>query len=480
MFSPFRDAQGNPKDLPDITYADLTQLAAMDEGYVLEFKRTFNASVKAKVPKIIASFANSRGGWLVIGIADDDHALCPVPRASADYSQMIGEMARRHISPAPPFDVRFLPDPENEEQGVIVIKVEEGSFPPYVADGVVEIREGSTSGPATGAALVELYDKAMRRHARIAEFCRRTVYFARPVPLFDLYLYRLDGPGRDAPDRDEVARCADAMRRAFAGQRLDCHVQHAHDSLIFRTSIAFDGMVPHSAIELFPDESLKLTVPAVLCEPDERDRALAALRAACGSGVHGGVAGREDASDALAGKGYAQGSSGPGKGESGDDTLQQESLPASGERAVFGEFSASLDRYAGSPQARVLSASDTLRRVTRMASILDRYIRQRKGSWQDYAAAYELENMAGVLLWSDDALYLDYARSHGPLFCGTTDCRSRVRYLNDGAHDSFRARQFAGSHFFEACGLPLGSPSAEDNALVDALLRTERDARKPS
>ena len=86
--------------------------------------------------------------------------------------------------------------------------------------------------------------------------------------------------------------------------------------------------------------------------------------------------------------------------------------------------------------------------------------------------------MAGVLLWSEDPLYLDYARTHGPLFCGTTDCRSRVRYLNDGAHDSFRARQFAGSHFFEACGLPLGSPSPEDNALVDALLRTERGARR--
>ena len=112
--------------------------------------------------------------------------------------------------------------------------------------------------------------------------------------------------------------------------------------------------------------------------------------------------------------------------------------------------------------------------------MLDRYIRERQGAWQQYAAAYELENMEGVLLWSDDPLYLSYARDRGPLFCGTTDCRSRVRYLDDGEHDSFRARQFAGSHFFEACGLPLGSPDELDNRLVDALLRTERPRGKES
>ena len=69
MYSPFRNEQGQPKDLADVTYADLSQLADLEEGYVLEFKRTWNDHVRKKIPKIIASFANSRGGWLVIGIA---------------------------------------------------------------------------------------------------------------------------------------------------------------------------------------------------------------------------------------------------------------------------------------------------------------------------------------------------------------------------------------------------------------------------
>ena len=181
-------------------------------------------------------------------------------------------------------------------------------------------------------------------------------------------------------------------------------------------SVAFADMMPHSAIELFPDESMKLTVPAVLLEGREREGALAELGTACG--------------------------------------------------------------LAATDKMDVMSAASTLARVTRMASVLDRYVRYREARWREYATAYELENMAGVLLWSDEPLYIDYVRSHGPLFCGTTDCRSRVRYLDDGEHDSFRARQFAGSHFFEACGLPLGSPDDDDNRLVDALLRTERGARR--
>lgn len=129
-FSPFTDDQGNPKDLANVTFADLAQLADMDEGYVLEFKQSLTVGVKRKIPKIIASFANSRGGWLVIGIADDDHAVCPVPRLSADYGQLIGELCRRHVSPAPPFDVRFIADPDAPDQGVVVVRVDEGRFPP--------------------------------------------------------------------------------------------------------------------------------------------------------------------------------------------------------------------------------------------------------------------------------------------------------------------------------------------------------------
>lgn len=413
MFSPFRDADGTPKALAEVTWEDLSQLADLDEGFVLEFKRDYNPSVQRKIPKIVASFANSRGGWLVVGISDDEHAVCPIARPQADFGQILGELCRRHVSPAPPFDARFLPDPADDARGVLVVRVDEGDFPPYIADGVVEIREGSTSGPATGAALVELYGKATGRRREIAEFCHRTVFYpaegadGRPLPLFDLYLYRL-GRTEAAASRDEVAVHVAAMRDAFSRQGATCHVSHAHDSLIIRTALPAGPLDVHSAIELFGDESMKLTVPAVLLGNEERARAVATMR-------------------------------------------------------KLGLFSPD--------EGHLIDARATLRRVSRMAALLDHYVRARRIAWQGYAVAYELENMAGIILWSDDPVYQAYIAEKGVLSCGTTDCRSRVRYLDDGDHDSFRARQFAGSHFFEACGLPLGSPDPQDNALVDALLR---------
>lgn len=435
MFSPFRTPDGTPKALIDITWDDLSQLAELDEGFVLEFKRAYTPSVQKKIPKIIASFANSRGGWLAVGIADDDKSICPIEQPAADFSQIIGELCRRHVSPTPTFDLRFLTDPANRARGVLVLQVEEGNFPPYIADGVVEIREGSTSGPAAGNALVELYDKATQRRAELADFCQRTVYYptagrpggcgaavapgvapgpadAAPTPLFDLYLPRMARRGLDTPSRPEINAHIAAMRASFAQQDMTAHVQHAHDSRIIRSGAVSDASDMHSAIELFGDESMKLSVPAILLTGDARERAIGSMRAA-GLTVGGG--------------------------------------------------------------ARLIDASATLRRVTRMASLLDRYVRIRDMSWQQYAVAYQLEHMAGVMLWSDEPLYLDYIRTRGALFCGTTDCVSRTRYLDDGDHDAFRARQFAGSHFFEACGLPLGTDDPADNALVDALLATTRE-----
>ena len=66
MYSPFRNEQGQPKSLDEVAYADLAQLKDLEEGFALEFKRTWNENVRAKIPKIIASFANSHGGWFVL------------------------------------------------------------------------------------------------------------------------------------------------------------------------------------------------------------------------------------------------------------------------------------------------------------------------------------------------------------------------------------------------------------------------------
>jgi hypothetical protein len=433
-FSPFRSDSGEPLDLDELRYEDLSQLKSSDEGFALEFKQVFDDHVREKVPKIIASFSNSKGGWLVIGIRDTDHAVTPIPRGKADYSQTIGELCRHHVSPTPRFDMRFLESPEGHDEGVLVIRVQEGDYPPYVADGIVEVRVGSSSAPADGTSLVDLYDKSARSKAAVSAFCRRSVYYPADegpsggLPLFDLYLYHLGHHSHRMPSHALVNERARAMRACFGRIGLSFCCQHAHDSLIFRTTLAGTLGEPHSAIELFGDGSMKLTVPAVLLQGEEREDAVSRLAASV-----------RPVPDPEA-----------------------RNVPDDGTR---------LRRL---ERSRIMSASDTLTRVTRMATVLDHYMRDTSGDWGDYALAYELESLAGVLVFSSRPGYLDYVSTHGVLCCGTTDGASAVRYVDEMGGTAFQVHQFAGSRFFEACGLPLGSDDPEDAALVRLLLQPER------
>src|SRR6266478_5445515 len=50
--------------------------ARFNEGLRVEYKSTFDASVRTQLPKIVSSFANSQGGVLVVGV----HAVNRVPQ----------------------------------------------------------------------------------------------------------------------------------------------------------------------------------------------------------------------------------------------------------------------------------------------------------------------------------------------------------------------------------------------------------------
>ena len=91
MYSPFLDRKGNQLNLSQLRFSHLSQLKDIDEGYKIEYKSTFDDSVKKKIPAIITSFANSEGGWLIIGIDDDSHDIKCIPKKRSDYNQTISQ-----------------------------------------------------------------------------------------------------------------------------------------------------------------------------------------------------------------------------------------------------------------------------------------------------------------------------------------------------------------------------------------------------
>ncbi|MCE5286077.1 MAG: ATP-binding protein [Pelosinus sp.] len=178
-YSPFSDVNGNKKDIHQIDYSDLSQLSGKEikEGFQIEYKSMFSDSVFKKLPKIICSFANERGGWLFIGI--DENTLTPCPIPTQEFELRINEKLLYQCSPVPYVIVKFISTPDDSSKGVLVIKVLEGRNPPYICNGVIYRRVGSGSSPIKEVDdrffVDKLYQKAGEHREKIEKFCNKTI-----------------------------------------------------------------------------------------------------------------------------------------------------------------------------------------------------------------------------------------------------------------------------------------------------------------
>ncbi len=62
----------NNKNINDLTYQDIERLVEdkIKEGWIVEYKREFKKS--KDIAKSISSFANSEGGYYIVGIDESD------------------------------------------------------------------------------------------------------------------------------------------------------------------------------------------------------------------------------------------------------------------------------------------------------------------------------------------------------------------------------------------------------------------------
>lgn len=110
----------------DLTYENLISSLESDinESFFLEFKED-NVSPE-KILKATSAFANSYGGYIIIGVNDDK---------TIDKGCVVWNEQRLHstyingISPIPNFDVKTL---TKDDKRILVIRVMEGEEPPYI------------------------------------------------------------------------------------------------------------------------------------------------------------------------------------------------------------------------------------------------------------------------------------------------------------------------------------------------------------
>lgn len=285
FYSPFTDKSGDPLDIFHIQHRHLTQLQSkgIEEGYQVEFKTTLSDSVKKKIPKIVTSFANSAGGWLFIGV---DEETCQIDKLQkphrTDYNQTISQLLREHVSPLPRFESRFLAA-KGSAFGVLVIYVFEGINPPYVADGTIYVRNGSSSEPVKSqrSEIDALYQKRQDFKSRIEKFCNREIYYpmdnreSNQVPLCNIYIMNTADVYSQKPHMrlDEIAE----KIMALTPNQFRSYI-FSSNSVIFQNSKKLGLFQIGINLEVFSDFSARIHMPIKQLDEYETECAVERLR----------------------------------------------------------------------------------------------------------------------------------------------------------------------------------------------------------
>ena len=413
MLCPLHDQEGNPRTLATIEFKDFKQLEEIEEGYTAEYKSTWDDAVKAKVQKIITSFANANGGWLFVGI-NNDGTYAGISRNRTDFDQTIAQTVHRHITPLPRFETRYVEDP-GTNLGVLVVEIPEGLEPPYIADGSVYVRVGSSSekfiSKADSYVLIDLHRKARSNRKELEDFCHRTAYFPPTwsdgnvsecqLPILNVYLRRLHAEQRPYipfAEFDDVESC---MLRLIQEAGLDNFIcQHAHHSLIFMNNYgkSVDDVSP--VIELFYDGSIKINLPLSLIQPPHDESALERLQA--------------------------------------------------------------IRPIRNTNILRMIDGTSSRNIVMFVCLAVDKYVKARGRELSDFAVAYEFENMQGAVIEFDTDAYVEYARTRGFPFFGTIDERTQPLIAQGDKDDGdMQLTSAVWMRFLEGFGLPMATTDDE-------------------
>ena len=151
-YSPFK------KELTDIDASDLADLKFASEGWYIEYKR--EVPTAESIAKSISAFANTYGGWLFFGVAEESKespvagAFPGISKANMDAAlQRTRQAIAEQVNPSPHFESRVIWGPSDaiglaEDHGVICIWVPWSPVAPHVhRKGLIYRRVGDGSEP---------------------------------------------------------------------------------------------------------------------------------------------------------------------------------------------------------------------------------------------------------------------------------------------------------------------------------------------
>lgn len=192
MYNPFN------KSISEIEFEDLNKLIEnnVSEGWYIEYKSSFPNN--KKIAKSIASFANSKGGWYIIGIEECENESKPSKIIGFDLenynkpADKITNVIKDHIDPIPYFETKIVKIPKNKY--VLVVQIFEGHDVPYICNGSIYMRIGETTEPLAikkRHEFEQLRDKKKTFQKEVNLFMENTFFFDENYnqPYLEFYIY---------------------------------------------------------------------------------------------------------------------------------------------------------------------------------------------------------------------------------------------------------------------------------------------------
>ena len=152
-YTPFQE-----KDISQLSSIDLEILNTVSEGWYIEYKR--DLPNPKSIAKSISAFANTYGGWLFIGIAENSKSnntavsYPGIARNDIDAGlQKIRQSVAEHLNPTPHFEVKVIWGPNEsimlqDNYGIICIEVAQSPLAPHVhSSGCIYRRVSDLSEP---------------------------------------------------------------------------------------------------------------------------------------------------------------------------------------------------------------------------------------------------------------------------------------------------------------------------------------------
>ena len=283
-FKLFTDRNGNEKNINTVVFRDIKKIltSEMHEGYYIDFKKDYNIehpnpkiAKKAKLDLIddICSFANNEGGWLIFGIEEDENRNfidCPITKKTRlDYNQQISEILNNgDCNPKPNFETKFVTLPQDKSKGYLLIHVLEGINTPYISNGRIKTRLGSSAKSVDikeRNSLDFLYKKRKNLDDEMKEFCKREIYYA---PTFDslirtkyemplISVYIKSNSSFELRNYEEIEKLA----KMICNNTIFRGYYFSSKSIIFYNAEVDHSKTATAMVELFFDYSIKMHIP---------------------------------------------------------------------------------------------------------------------------------------------------------------------------------------------------------------------------